>query len=266
MLKQPVLLLGDCKNPRLDSINSAYNFNYITPYYDLIIGALNKEDRNEAKNIKPFLLETLMYSNDNTLNKIRKLDILNILFNFEKIKEAGNKYYNNNEYLKALMVYIRALSLLKYYKFLDNKSTDIVDYLLRNRITINEIICIEKECCNKEDDKLKQDMLCTIEILLSTCMMKLNFFETSEQILYNLIPSNDSSIIYFKYCQALSKNMSNNITKLITADNYISKMFEIYNKEAHFKDNSNLKFQNLEDIDDIYNNLRTEISEKNKNK
>ena len=124
------------KNPPLAHLKEGWNAQFISPYSYLLDykGFLNfswdmpkkklREKRKIFDTYPIYLQHTLFHNEDETMMKVRKLEVSSRFFAYEKFRERGNKCLYKQEFEDALIYYERALSCFKWLELKPEDSDD----------------------------------------------------------------------------------------------------------------------------------------------
>lgn len=126
------------KNPGLEYIKECFSTHYLSRYAtyleeDSLISL--KRDFSEilrkipSKNRKifdsyPIYLKHSLFHNDETMHTIRKKDIVERFFAYDKFRERANRLFNKKKYSEAIYLYERALSCFKWLEIKEDSEDD----------------------------------------------------------------------------------------------------------------------------------------------
>lgn len=117
------------KNPSLQAMTQAYNEEFISVYgylldYQGFFSIIRKNKRTVSKDrlvfdTYPIYLKHTLFFNDDTMKKVRNLEVSQRFFAYDKLKEKGNKHYNRGEFDTALEYYERAFGVFKWLDYIE---------------------------------------------------------------------------------------------------------------------------------------------------
>lgn len=113
------------RNPQLGPLTEGWNIEFMSIHGYLLEcqGFLhfnwdkkkNKKLKREIFDAYPiYLKHTLFHNDDENMIKVRKLEVSQRFFVYEKFRERGNKLFNQGEYEDSVLLYERALSIFKW--------------------------------------------------------------------------------------------------------------------------------------------------------
>ena len=123
------------KNPPLGVMEEGWNEEYISPFNYLLeykgflglsIKGLEKQ-KNQTRAVfdtYPVYLKHSLLHDDETMKKVRVLEVSQRFFAFDKFRERGNKEYRKDNFEQALMYYERALSCFRWLEYKEDPEED----------------------------------------------------------------------------------------------------------------------------------------------
>ncbi len=154
---------------------------------------LNIENR---KNYKNYQILAAIAFRDEELKSQRNLDIMDRYIIFEKIKEEGNEFYNNQNFDKAIGKYIVCYGLFNKLSIRENKKIKNFRICEESEVRLDEI-----------EANIKRSSIFYTLLRLAQTYLKIGEFDIVKKCLNEAAKINkNNSLLYFMKSLAISTN------------------------------------------------------------